>query len=66
VTQPAFSRRIRMLEEWVGTALVDRGSHPVELTQAGQAFLPRAKEVLDKLEEHGAPPARQAPRRRRH
>jgi len=40
-----------MLEEWVGTALVDRGSHPVELTQAGQAFLPRAKEVLDKLEE---------------
>jgi len=50
VTQPAFSRRIKMLEEWVGTALIDRGSHPVELTAAGRDFLPRAGKILEDME----------------
>ena len=38
VTQPAFSRRIRALEEWLGTELVDRSSQPAELTEAGRWF----------------------------
>lgn len=40
VTHPAFGRRIRALEAWAGTPLVERGSGgPVTLTPAGQSFL---------------------------
>lgn len=42
MTQPAFSRRIRGLEDAVGTPLVQRTSRSVSLTPAGSAFLPRA------------------------
>lgn len=49
ITQPAFSRRIKLLEEWAGAVLVDRGSHPVELTVAGRQFLPHVTDILDKL-----------------
>ncbi len=38
MTQPAFSRRIRMLEEWVGAALFDRSTHQATLTPAGACF----------------------------
>ncbi len=34
VTQPAFGCRIRALEHWLGAALIDRSSHPPELTPA--------------------------------
>ena len=37
-SQPAFSRRIRSLEEWLGTDLVDRSSQPARLTAAGEWF----------------------------
>jgi LysR family transcriptional regulator, hypochlorite-specific transcription factor HypT len=37
-SQPAFSRRIRLLEEWMGTALVDRSTQPARLTEAGEWF----------------------------
>jgi LysR family transcriptional regulator, hypochlorite-specific transcription factor HypT len=49
VTQPAFSRRIRMLEDWVGTALVDRDTHQIALTPAGERFRPVADEILRRL-----------------
>lgn len=51
VTQPAFSKRIRSLEGWVGTRLVDRHTHPVALTEAGRVFLERAREVTKVLHE---------------
>ncbi|QCK86791.1 LysR family transcriptional regulator [Phreatobacter aquaticus] len=38
VTQPAFSRRIRALEAWVGTPLFARTTHSVMLTAAGEHF----------------------------
>lgn len=50
IAQPAFSRHIRSLEEWVGVDLVDRSTHPVELTAAGKRFLPLLEEVLAGLE----------------
>ena len=45
VTQPAFSRRIRALEGWIGTALFTRTTHGVALTPAGEHFHNQA-EVL--------------------
>ncbi|UPG74744.1 LysR substrate-binding domain-containing protein (plasmid) [Roseomonas gilardii subsp. gilardii] len=38
VTQPAFSRRIRALEHWVGTPLVVRSPQGVMLNAAGEAL----------------------------
>ncbi len=48
-TQPAFSRRIKALEEWIGATLFDRSSQPIELTTAGEKFRPVAEEVLRRL-----------------
>ena len=50
IAQPAFSRHIRSLEEWVGVDLIDRGAHPVELTGGGRKFLPLVRDVLASLE----------------
>jgi DNA-binding transcriptional LysR family regulator len=50
IAQPAFSRHIRALEEWVGADLCDRSNHPTELTAAGRKFLPLLKQVLADLE----------------
>src|SRR5699024_9741293 len=38
VTQPAFSRRIRQLEEWLGVELVDRHASRFTLTAHAQAY----------------------------
>lgn len=46
VTQPAYSRRIRALEYWLGVTLFDRSSFPVQLTRAGEEFLPRAQALI--------------------
>ncbi|MCX8098232.1 MAG: LysR substrate-binding domain-containing protein [Casimicrobiaceae bacterium] len=46
VTQPAFSRRIRALEQWLGAELIDRTSYPTRLTKAGEQFRERAVEIV--------------------
>jgi DNA-binding transcriptional LysR family regulator len=46
ISQPAFSRRIKMLENWVGTPLFNRDTHRIELTPAGQEWRPVAEDVL--------------------
>lgn len=46
MTQPAFSRRIKALEETVGTALVHRTSRTVQLTPAGRTLQPHAATIL--------------------
>jgi len=48
-TQPAFSRRIKSLEEWVGARLFDRTVQPICLTPSGERFRPVAEEVLRRL-----------------
>ncbi|KQP76561.1 LysR family transcriptional regulator [Methylobacterium sp. Leaf111] len=50
VTQPAFSRRIRALEDWVGTPLFLRGAQGATLTPAGLHFQPAAQDLLRSLE----------------
>lgn len=52
VTQPAFSRRIRALETWLGVVLVDRDTHRISLTAAGSRFVEVADATLRTLE-HG-------------
>ena len=46
VTQPAFSRRIKALEESIGVKLIDRATTPLTLTREGECLLQRAKELL--------------------
>lgn len=48
VTHPAFGRRIKAVEEWVGTPLIIR-SQPIKLTQAGMVFLEAALQVVECL-----------------
>lgn len=50
IAQPAFSRHIRALEDWVGVELFDRSAHPAALTPAGQRFLPLLETILANLE----------------
>lgn len=50
VTQPAFSRRIKSVESWVGTTLVDRSSHPVRLTEAGRQMVEAGQQALSRIE----------------
>jgi LysR family transcriptional regulator, hypochlorite-specific transcription factor HypT len=50
VTQPAFSRRIRALEDWVGAALFARGAQGAVLTPAGAHFQPMAADIIHSLE----------------
>lgn len=50
VSQPAFSRRIRALEQWAGVQLVDRSTFPVALTPAGTKLRPWAAELVTGLD----------------
>ena len=48
-SQPAFSRRIRALEDWIGTPLFVRGTQGASLTRAGLHFLPLAEDLMRNL-----------------
>jgi LysR family transcriptional regulator, hypochlorite-specific transcription factor HypT len=50
VTQPAFSRRLKALEMWIGVPLLDRSSYPITLTSAGVKFLPIAENAVRNLQ----------------
>ncbi len=49
ITQPAFSRRVRLLEEWVGAPLFDRSGPRIALTAAGQAFQRDAEGMIRRI-----------------
>ncbi len=49
ITQPAFSRRIKSLENWLGVPLIKRSTYPVQLSEAGIQFLPVAQETINSL-----------------
>jgi len=51
VTQPAFGRRIRALEDALGCILIDRTSVPVKLTPAGQLFCLTAQNLVQQLDD---------------
>lgn len=49
ITQPALSRRIQALEEWLEIELVDRTHHPFSLTRAGKLFQEKSPDILQSL-----------------
>lgn len=49
VTQPAFGRRIRSLEQWAGTSLVHSSRAPVTLTPAGERLIQYAVEAVQAM-----------------
>lgn len=51
LTQPALSKQIRRLEELLDFRLFHRTKHQVQLTQAGQVFLERARQLLEQAEQ---------------
>ena len=51
LTQPAISKRIHMLEQFLGNRVFDRIGKKVKLTEAGQVLLPHAKRILREMED---------------
>lgn len=49
MTQPAFSRRVRALEEWLGVVLFDRSTQPATLTEAGEWFRSVAQDLTTRV-----------------
>lgn len=49
VSQPTFSRRIKLLEEEMGVTLMDRNSLPMQLTPAGEVFLLSCADISARL-----------------
>lgn len=45
-SQPAFSRRVRALEDWIGAPLVDRSTQPARLTEVGEWFRGVAEDLV--------------------
>jgi len=51
IAQPPLSRQIQQLEDELGAALIERGSRPLRLTDAGRLLYEQAAQVLDRVEE---------------
>ena len=51
VTQPAFSRRIRSLETWLGADLVDRSRNPLQFTKAARANEAAIRQIVNSFYE---------------
>ena len=51
IAQPPLSRQIQQLEEEFGVTLIDRGSRPLALTDAGRLLLEQAVQVIDRMDE---------------
>lgn len=51
ISQPAFSRRIKALENWVGVPLVQRGRHPIGLTDAGIQMLEAGQQAVSRIQQ---------------
>lgn len=49
VTQPAFSRRIKSLENYLGVELINRSAYPLTLTAAGITFRDAGLDIIKAL-----------------
>jgi len=53
ISQPALSTQIKELEKELGSDLFERGARQVRLTNFGEAFLVRVREILRSVDELG-------------
>jgi DNA-binding transcriptional LysR family regulator len=51
IAQPPLSRQIQQLEEELGVVLIEKGTRPLQLTEAGRFFHVHAQELLAKAAE---------------
>jgi len=51
IAQPPLSRQVQQLEDELGIALIDRGSRPVHLSEAGRLLYEQAVQVLERIDE---------------
>jgi DNA-binding transcriptional LysR family regulator len=51
LSQPAISKAIADMEHFIGTSLLDRSAHGVELTASGQLLIARSRVIFDELRE---------------
>ncbi|OYX14544.1 MAG: hypothetical protein B7Z15_03590 [Rhizobiales bacterium 32-66-8] len=51
IAQPPLSRQIQQLEQEAGALLIERGTRPVRLTEAGRLFYEQAVQILDRTEQ---------------
>src|SRR5579875_838042 len=51
VAQPSLSQQVLKLEEDLGAKLFDRLGRSIRITEAGRAFLPHARSILERMEE---------------
>ncbi len=49
VTQPAYSRRIKQLEEWLGIEIVDRSTKPIGIRPTGLLMEREVRELVNRL-----------------
>jgi DNA-binding transcriptional LysR family regulator len=49
IAQPPLSRQMQQLEEDLGVELIEKGSRPLRLTEAGQFFLAHARPLLEQV-----------------
>ena len=50
IAQPSLSQQVLRLEQSLGTKLFDRLGRGVRLTEAGRAFIPHARAILDQVD----------------
>lgn len=46
-TQPTVSRRLQLLESWLGVKLLQRTTHSMNLTEDGERFFARARALIE-------------------
>ena len=51
LSQPAFSRRIRALEQWYGVSLVDRSRNPIVIADAARACEAEVRALVSRVHE---------------
>lgn len=54
ISQPALSRRVARVEQYLGAELFDRGGRALRLNNRGRAFLPHAEAAVAQLREGAA------------
>jgi DNA-binding transcriptional LysR family regulator len=58
IAQPPLSRQVQQLEDELGLDLIEAGSRPLRLTEAGRLFFEQAVQVLERVDEMKAMVAR--------